>query len=79
MKLFQTKLGSFFKTRNKNRADSDSDVDDQDDYDRSSSNQKYKTPMYWTRVMLVTDQCSESVEIYDVEKDLISAKSIMNI
>ena len=45
-------------------------------YDHSNQRKKYATPMFWTRVVLVDVANIESIEIKDVETDILTDKTM---
>ena len=79
MQLRQTKLNRFFRKRGDDKSDSDGMPDDMCMYDHSNQRKKYAAPMFWTRVLLVDAATSESIEVKDVEADIIADKTMQQI
>ena len=79
MQLRQTKLSRFFRKKGDDKSDSDGMPDDMCVYDHSNQRQKYSTPMYWTRVLLVDAAAIDTIEVKDVEADIIADKTMQQI
>ena len=79
MSLKQALLSKYFKRDNGGDSESQGSSDEESNYVPSKSKSLFSEPKSWTRVRNLAQALKQRVTIFDVEKDLMSDKSLKQI